>query len=69
MALMASRRGLESGGGGEVRLRKAESVAEVKIPPQVLMIKGRPGVLCQFRSGLDMVVELGLEVVRGCWDF
>lgn len=50
-------------------LRKAESVAEVKIPPQVLMIKGRPGVLCQFRSGLDMVVELGLEVVRGCWDF
>lgn len=73
MALMASRRGLlESGVGGEeeVRLRKAESVAEVKAPPQVLMIKGRPGVLCQSRSsGLEMVVELGLEEVRGCWDF
>lgn len=44
-------------------------MAEVKAPPQVLMMKGRPGELCQSRSGLGVVLELGLEEVRGCWDF
>lgn len=42
-------------------------MAEVNEPPQVLMMKGRPGVLCQSESELGVLVLVSVEVI-GCCD-